>query len=64
MFASSQQEEINHMTYTKPNIAKLPNPINSIQFQQSKIHGSVTDNHVGQSGYPAKLTPTAYEADE
>ena len=52
------------MTYAKPNITKLPNPINSIQFQQSKINGSVTDSHVGQSGYPAKLTPTAYEADE
>lgn len=52
------------MTYAKPNIAKLPNPIQSIQFQQSKIGGSVTDNHMGQLGYPAKLTPTAYEADE
>jgi hypothetical protein len=52
------------MTYIKPELVKLPNPLNAIRFQQSKINGSVTDNNMDQSGYPAKLTATAYEADE
>ena len=52
------------MTYQKPEVVRLVSSIEAIQFQLSKISGTVPDGNTGQSGYPNPLTATAYEADE
>ncbi len=45
------------MKYEKPEVVRASTAINAIQFQLSKVNGSITDS-------PSKLTAVAYEADE
>lgn len=48
------------MTYRKPEVVRASTAINAIQYQLSKIDGSVMDSPSTQP----RLTATAYEADE
>jgi hypothetical protein len=51
------------MTYQKPQIARLANPILSIQGSTDKT-GMIQDSHPTEPGYPLTVTTAAYEADE